>query len=746
VEHSRGFKGSIGRTLKDSSASWSTDEATLAARPNIVMIVLDDVGYAQVGCYGSDIETPVLDGLAAEGLRYANFHVTPLCSPTRVCLLTGRNHHSVGMGRVSEMINGFPNTRGFAAREAANLAEILRPHGYHSMAVGKWHLTAMDDTSPAGPYDHWPLQRGFDRFYGFLAGETNQWNPELILGNERIEVPQDSDYHLSEDLVDRASLWLRQLVSASPDTPFFLYLAFAAAHSPHHVPRPYADKYCGHFDDGWDKARERILKRQKDSGLLPADQQLAPRNPRVQVWDDLDADEKRVAARMEEVFAGFLDHTDVQIGRLLEQIDALGRRDDTLLVALSDNGASEEGGPHGTYDHQRSRNGFATSVAEMQARLDDMGGPLLYNHYPFGWAMAGNTPFKRYKANTHSGGVRAPLILSWRNGIAARGETRRQFYHVVDIAPTILDLVGAEVPQHVNGIEQMPMHGISMRHTLDDDSADTRKETQYFETLGHRAVWHKGWKVVAHHLRGKDFDEPWELYHLDEDMAELNNLAEELPDKLAELEGLWWQEAERFGVLPLDDLSSRSDFGWAASQLSHWVLYQDAVLPHFYPRVPSVRGRSHRITARIERLDTDMSGVLIADGGRFGGWSVFIHDNRLHYTTNSFGDRSRVTSTAAVPTGEVTLQADVIRVDQDEGLVRFYIDDDAAGEGRLTPFRWGNFVNEPLEVGFDSQTPVDEIYQSPFRFGGKIIDVTIDVFGRDVVDPDVLLAELMRSQ
>ena len=382
MEHDRNFIGVIGRTVADSTPSWAGRPTRLAKSPNIVMIVLDDVGYAQLGCYGSDIETSALDSLAADGLRYANFHVTPLCSPTRACLLTGRNHHAVGVGRVAEMRNGFPNTRGFVAREAANLAEILRPHGYQTLAAGKWHLAPIDDASPAGPYDHWPMQRGFDRFYGFLSGETNQWNPELVVGNERIDLPPAEGYHLSAGIVDQSCKWLRQLVSAAPEKPFFLYLAFAAGHSPHHVPPAFADKYRGRFDDGWDAARDRILARQKASGLLPADQRLAPRNPGVQVWDDMSAEEKMVAARFEEVFAGFLDHADVQIGRLLKQLDDLGKRDDTIVVAISDNGAAPLGGPYGSYDHHRSRGGDRPSVGGEQGPPRRPGRSALLRHLP----------------------------------------------------------------------------------------------------------------------------------------------------------------------------------------------------------------------------------------------------------------------------------------------------------------------------------------------------------------------------
>ena len=431
-------------------------------RPDIVMIVLDDVGYADFGCYGSDIKTPALDSLAADGLRYANFHVTPLCSPTRTCLLTGRNHHSVGMGRVAEMVNGFPNTRGFASREAANLAEMLRPHGYQTLAAGKWHLGSIHETSPAGPYDHWPLQRGFDRFHGSMPGETNQWNPELVTGNERVEPPRREGYHLSEDIVDQSCKWLQQLVSADPDRPFFLYVVFAAGHSPHHVPVAYVNKYRGRFDGGWDKARERILARQRASGLLPPDQRLAPRNPGVQVWDELDADEKRLAARLMEVYAGFLDHADEQIARLIAQIDALGKREDTIVIAISDNGASPLGGPHGTYDHQRPRNGIGyqrrgeLGASRRHGRTPD----LDLQPLPVRLGHGRQYPVQAIQGPHLRGRCSRSATHPWPDGIRAKGETRRQFYHVVDITPTLVDLLGVPLPAQVNGVEQIPLHGL----------------------------------------------------------------------------------------------------------------------------------------------------------------------------------------------------------------------------------------------------------------------------------------------
>ena len=749
LEHERGFNGTIGRTIQDSERSWTDEPKT--SRPNIVVIVLDDVGYSQLGCYGSSIDTPALDRLADNGLRYANFHVTPLCSPTRACLLTGRNHHAVGMSRVTEMGNGFPNTAGFVAREAGTLAEMLKPSGYRTMCVGKWHLVLSAMQSPAGPYDHWPLQRGFDRFFGFLFGETSQWNPELFLGNERIDAPAQGesgeDFHLSEAIVDRAMLWLRQLVSADDQAPFFLYVAFGAAHSPHHVPAPFIDKYRGRFNDGWDVERDRILARQRASGLLPSDQQLAPRNPDVQPWHELDDNEQQVYARMQEVFAGFLDHADVQIGRLLEELERLGKLDDTLIIALSDNGASAEGGASGALDHTRPRHGIRDTADEIIPHLDELGGPTVLNHYPSGWAMAGNTPFKRYKRHTHSGGVRAPLLISWPNGIEAHAETRRQFCHVVDLAPTILDLLGIEAPDSINGIEQMPIHGVSLSSTLGDPDAPSSKTTQYFEMIGNRAIWHEGWKAVTFHEPGADYDaEPWELYHLEEDIAELNDLANAEPERLARMIDLWWQEAERYGVLPLDDHSGGHQLRLLRPGPGRWVFHQGAVLPHFFRGGPFLLGSSHRIEARIQRDHVAQQGTILADGGRYGGIAMYVRDNRLCYATNAFGRRSRIVSDSAIPSGAAALRADIVRVAEGEASVQLFINGQPAGRGHLVNFEDRNYSNEPLEVGRDGQTPVDDCYESPFEFQGRLLDVTIDSAGREIEDPQALLDDLMRSQ
>jgi arylsulfatase len=414
---------------------------------------------------------------------------------------------------------------------------------------------------------------------------------------------------------------------------------------------------------------------------------------------------------------------------------------------MSDNGAAALGGPHGSYDHHRSRTGNRPTVEENLAHLDELGGPMSYGIYPFGWAMAGNSPFKRYKGNTYAGGIRAPLLIRWPEGIKARGETRRQFHHVVDVTPTLMDLLGLDLPVQVNGVEQMPLHGTSMAHTLNDNKADTHKKIQYFETTGHRAIWHEGWKALTFHTRGDDFEtESWELYHLDQDLAEIDNLADKHPQRLQEMIDLWWQEAEQYGVLPLDDMGGKNGVGWWPEPKDRWVLYQDAVLPHHFKAGPRVRGISHRITARIQRASTDLEGVIVSDGGRFGGWCLFIQDNHLIYTTNDFQHRCRIASNVALPSGEVTLRIDVVKVGEDEGHARFFLDDQPSGEGVLSPFRQLNFANEPFEVGRDSQTPVDDYYESPYVFEGKIDQVVIEAAGEEVVDQDVLWEELMGNQ
>src|SRR4051812_35582953 len=466
------FEGVIGRTLSESQPWWPTRPHPGDSAPNVVVVLLDDLGFSHFGCYGSSIETPNIDRLAAAGLQYTNFHVTPLCSPTRASLLTGRNHHEVGMRSVSNFNTGFPNMRGHISNHATTAAEVLRDEGYTTFAVGKWHLSQMENASAAGPYDQWPCQRGFDRFYGFLDGETDQFHPELIYDNHRVDPPRSAEdgYHLSEDLVDHAIEFVHDTKAVRPDRPFFMYLAFGATHAPHQAPQDYLDRYRAKFDHGWDAVRDVWFTRQHELGLLPESAELAPRNTGVEPWESLPENHRLLAARLQEAFAAFLEHTDAQIGRLVDSLAQLGELDNTLIVLLSDNGASQEGGPFGVLNEWKFFNFIMETPDEAVARLDDIGGPNSHTNYPWGWAQAGNTPFKWYKQNTHEGGVHVPCITHWPARIADGGSLRDQFHHVNDIAPTVYEAIGVTPPDVYRGYEQMPVTGTSMAYTFDAGS------------------------------------------------------------------------------------------------------------------------------------------------------------------------------------------------------------------------------------------------------------------------------------
>ncbi|HAQ04408.1 MAG TPA: arylsulfatase, partial [Acidimicrobiaceae bacterium] len=455
-----------GVTAAESTPSWEPRSTPPSGAPNVVVIVLDDTGFSHLGCFGSDIDTPNIDRLAAGGLRYTNFHTTALCSPTRACLLSGRNHHSVGMRWLSNLDTGFSNCRGVISKSAATLPEVLRANGYGTFAVGKWHLANLEDCSPAGPFDHWPLQRGFNRFHGFLGGATDQFSPELVVDNHAIDPPSEDDYHLSEDMVSQAISMISAQQSSSPGERFFSYVAFGATHSPHQAPSSYIDKYKGKYDEGWDVIRQKWYEKQLDLGIIPSDAELSPRNRGVEPWEELSKEQKALYAKMQEVFAAFLDHTDDQIGRLIQFLETQDLLDDTMIVFLSDNGASQEGGKHGTTNELAYFNLMPLEVNDMLRHLDEIGGPNHYNNYPWGWSQVGNTPLRFYKQNTYEGGIRDPLIIHWPNGIDDAGGIRDQYHHVIDLMPTILDIVGVEVPETFQGVDQQPVEGTSMSYTF----------------------------------------------------------------------------------------------------------------------------------------------------------------------------------------------------------------------------------------------------------------------------------------
>ena len=560
------FGGKIGKTFEDSTPWWPALEVPVAGTPNVVVVLLDDVGFAQFGCYGSDIKTPTFDALAAGGLRFSNYHTTALCSPTRAALLTGRNHHSVGMARIADRTSGFPGYNAEMSHEDGMISEILVRNGYSTFCVGKWHLTPPHEQQMGARRWRWPLGRGFERYYGFLGGETDQYYPDLVFDNHEVEPPRSPDegYHLTEDMADKALLFINDARTAHPTKPFFLWFAPGACHAPHQAPASFIEPYRGQFDKGWDAWRDEVFARQVKSGLMPSDTVLSERPHWVPEWNSLSADERRLYARMMEVYAGFLTHTDAQVGRIVEHLKTTGEFDNTIFVVMSDNGASAEGGPKGSYNEVFFFNFVPESLEENLKRIDLLGTPEAHNHYPWGWAWAGNTPFKRWKRETHEGGVTDPLIVHWPKGITDRGGIRHQYTHAIDLMPTLLDVLKIEPPKEIAGVKQNPIEGVSFAHAFNNGGAATKHLTQYFEMMGSRAMYHDGWKAVVFHpmpavaYDGSDpnlpFDkDQWELYNVANDRSESNDLAASRQDKLQEMIALWWKEAESHRVLPLNN-------------------------------------------------------------------------------------------------------------------------------------------------------------------------------------------------
>jgi arylsulfatase len=730
------FEGRIGRTVADSEP-WFAEPPHPGDAPNVVIVLLDDTGFAQFGCYGSDIDTPHVDALAADGLQFTNFHVTPLCSPTRASLLTGRSQHAVGMRAVSNFQTGFPNQLGHISNHAATVAEVLHGAGYATFCVGKWHLAPMEQCSAAGPFDQWPLARGFDRFYGFLEGETDQFHPELVCDNHPIEPPgrAEDGYHISEDLIDQLLKMISDSKGVRPDRPFFAYVPFGATHAPHQAPAEYLEKYRGRYDDGWDAVRERWHRRQLELGVIPEGTRLAPRNSGVDAWDTLPDDQQRLACRLQEAFAAFLDHTDDQIGRLVEGLRDLGELDDTVLVVLADNGASQEGGPFGVMHEMKFFNGILETPAEAIARIDDIGGPHSHTNYPWGWAQCGNTPFKWYKQNTHEGGVHVPMIVHAPRHVAPDqiGTLRNQFVNVADVVPTIYDLVGVTPPATHRGVDQLPVTGHSFAPVLDDPSAPATNTLQYFEMSGSRALVAGEWKAVCKHTQGADYDtEPWELYHLTDDWSECDDLAESEPDKLAELIDLWWQEAERHGVLPLDDRMVELFGARFRPNSPHppdrRYRYRPPMSPMPGQASAAIGGRSFDLTATVTR-ESGQGGVLYATGTENSGLSLFVQDERLVIDYNAFDDHTVLESDIEIPPGVATLVAKVRRGDGRAGTVALEINGRPAGSAELSLFmRMMSSVGP--SVGYDHGSPVSARYEAPFPFAGRLHEVEIQLLSR----------------
>ena len=732
------FEGTIGRTVAESQPWFDEPPHPGPDAPNVVVVLLDDTGFAQLGCYGSDIDTRNIDALAANGLQFTNFHVTPLCSPTRAALLTGRSHHAAGMRTVSNFRTGFPHQLGHIANEASTVAEVLREQGYTTFCVGKWHLAPMEQCSAAGPFDQWPLARGFDRFYGFLDGETDQFHPQLVCDNHPIEAPgrPEDGYHLSEDLVDQALKMVSDSRGVRPDRPFFLYLPFGATHAPHQAPASYLAKYRGAFDDGWDVARQRWFQRQLERGVIPAGTELAPRNPGVDAWDALGDNQRRLACRLQEAFAAFLDHTDDQIGRLVDGLRDMGQLDNTILLVLADNGASQEGGPFGVLHEMKFFNGLLDSPDDVVDRLDDIGGPHSHTNYPWGWAQCGNSPFKWYKQNTHEGGVHVPMIVHYPDRIAAdqRGTNRDQFVYVSDVVPTIYDLLGVTPPQTYRGIEQLPVTGHSFAGVLDDPGAPAANTVQYFEMMGSRAIVAGEWKAVCKHLPGSDFQtEQWELYHLATDWSECNDLASLQPERLDALIALWWTEAEKNGVLPLDDRTVELFGARFRPNSPHPVdrhyIYRPPMSPLPGQAAAAIGGTDFDLTARISRA-AGQEGVLFATGTENSGIAVFVQDDRFVVDYNAFNEHSIIESSLPVPAGDCTLVARLRRGSGRAGSISLEVNGEPAGTAEL-PLVMMMISSVGASVGYNHGSAVSTRYQAPFPFTGTLHSLEIQLLDDD---------------
>jgi arylsulfatase A-like enzyme len=717
--------------------------------PNVLIVMLDDVGFGASSAFGGPVNTPTADRLAAGGLKYTRFHTTALCSPTRQALLTGRNHHSVGMGGISEIATSAPGYNSIRPNTAATLPEMLRLNGYSTAQFGKAHEVPSWETSPMGPFDRWPTGAGFEHFYGFIGGDTNQWTPTLYEDTVPVEPPDEPDYHLSEDLATRIIGWIRQQKALMPDKPFFAYLTPGACHAPHHVPKEWADKYRGRFDAGWDAIREETFARQKELGVIPQKAELTKRHEEIPAWDAMPEELKPVLRRQMEVYAGFLEHIDHHVGRVIDALADLGIVDDTLVYyIIGDNGASAEGQLNGTFSEVLIANGLAAleTPEYLASKIDEWGGPSAFNHYAVGWAHAMDTPYQWTKqVASHWGGTRNGTIVHWPNGVPARGELRSQFHHVIDVAPTILEVAGLPQPMFVHGVQQQPIEGVSMVYSFADRTASDRHETQYFEMFGNRGIYHKGWTAVTKHRTPWILgavkqvaldDDVWELYAPD-DWSQAHDLSKDMPEKLHELQQLFLIEAVRYNVLPLDDrtgerlnaeVAGRPQLIVGTSQLLYGGmrrLTENSVI--------NIKNKSHSVTAEVEVPASGAEGVIVAQGARFGGWSLYAKQGRPRYCYN-FCDLQRFTieGTEAIPAGTHQVRMEFAYDGgglAKGGTVTLFVDGKPAGEGRVEttmPFLFS--FDETMDVGSDLGTPVSDDYPARGNeFTGRVQWVQIDV-------------------
>ncbi len=726
----REFKGVIKTSILDSTPWWPEKPHAPEGAPNVLYILLDDTGYSQLGCYGGPVPTPNMDALAADGLRFTDFNTCALCSPTRSCLMTGYNSHTTGYAFLSATDLGYPNLSGRIDKKYGFLSEALRENGYATFCVGKWHLVNESEMTGAGPYEHWPLGRGFDRFYGFLNGATNQFYPELCQDNTMIDPPAlpEDGYHLSEDLINQAMRYIGTEKSVYPDKPFFCYLALGAMHAPHHAPKEYMEKFRGKFDEGYEALREQVFARQKEMGLLPESAELTGINEWARPWDSLSDWEKKVFARYMEAFAGFLNYTDEQIGRLIAFLKEIGQYDNTMIVLMGDNGAAPCGGLYGAMSELFKINTDIEPGLANEEEYERIGGPEAYNLYPPGWAWLGNTPLKLYKHWIHNGGVKVPCVVTWPDRIKDKGAYRRQFHYVTDLWPTVMEAAGIPMPETVNGIPQEERPGVSMYYTFANPDEPTHKKMQYFEVEGNRGIWKEGWKAVANHVDSPSFDDDiWELYHVDEDFCENHDLAKAYPEKLKELVDLWWQEAEKYGVFPMLEsiMTSRDGFTFGKQiklppppPTQHFAYYAGMEIN---APIPGMKNKSFRLAAQVDYRKGD-SGVLFAVGFNIGGYVLYVEDGKVCFHYN-FGHiaYTDVVSSVPLPEGRHEFGFSFDFIEPGKGIGWITIDGAPAGE-KVAFSDTGFTIKSCLGVGRYSSSPVKlchRAYGNYFPYSGK---------------------------
>ncbi len=719
-----------------------------AGAPNVLIVLIDDMGFGQSGAFGGPLHMPTVDRLANSGLRYNQFHTAALCAPTRAALLSGRNHHMNNMGSITETATAYPGNTAQRPDNVAPLAMMLRYNGYTTAHFGKNHETAVWEVSPSGPTDRWPTRSGFDKFYGFMGGETNQWAPAVYDGMIRVELPEDPNYHFMTDMTNQAIKWVRSVKSLTPDKPFFVYFAPGATHAPHHVPREWIEKYRGKFDQGWDKLREETLARQIKLGVVPPGTKLAPKPEAIKDWEKLTPDEKKLFTRQMEVFAGFGEYTDTEIGRLVDAIGDLGQLDNTLIFYIvGDNGASAEGGMGGLFNEMTYFNGLQETVQDVLKHYDELGSPNAYGHYAAGWAVAGDAPFTWTKQIASSyGGTRNGMVVHWPKGIKAKDEIRSQWHHVIDIVPTILEAARLPEPKVVNGVPQAPIEGVSMLGSFNDAKAKDNHLTQYFEIFGNRAIYHDGWLAGTIHRapweqkpRTPLENNVWELYDTRADFSLANDLAKQNPEKLKELQALFMKEAEKYNVLPIDDrtlerfnaaLVGRPDLMAGRTSLTVYEGMAGMSENVFL----NTKNRSHTITAEVEIPKGGANGVILAQAGRFGGWSLYLKDGKPTYHYNFLGlARSTIAAATPVPAGKATIRYEFAYDGgglAKGGLGSLFVNGAKVAEGRIERTQPMAFSgDEGADVGKDGETPVTEDYgiAAPYSFTGRIHKVTIDI-------------------